>query len=57
MEERGISDGFYQELSSAKEEYTPDFDLTGIICTPCIINSTLIDNELTICYDILTKRE
>ena len=31
MEERGISDGFYQELSSAKEEYTPDFDLTGII--------------------------
>ena len=31
MEERGITDGFYQELSSAKEEYTPDFDLTGII--------------------------
>ena len=31
MEERGILDGFYQELSSAKEEYTPDFDLTGII--------------------------
>ncbi len=31
MEARGILDGFYQELSSAKEEYTPDFDLTGII--------------------------
>ncbi len=31
MEERGITDGFYQELSSAKEEYTPNFDLTGII--------------------------
>lgn len=26
----GISDGFFQELSSAKEEYIPDFDLTGI---------------------------
>ena len=30
MEERGIEDGFYQELSSAREEYTPDFDLTGV---------------------------
>lgn len=26
----GIEDGFLQELSSAKEEFTPDFDLTGI---------------------------
>jgi putative pyruvate formate lyase activating enzyme len=26
----GIEDGFFQELSSAKEEYTPDFDLTGV---------------------------
>ena len=26
----GIEDGFLQELSSAKEEYTPAFDLTGI---------------------------
>ena len=26
----GIEDGFVQELSSAKEEYTPLFDLTGI---------------------------
>lgn len=26
----GIENGFVQELSSAKEEYTPDFDLTGI---------------------------
>lgn len=25
-----IEDGFYQELSSAKEEYTPEFDLRGI---------------------------
>lgn len=31
MEKRGIDDGFYQELSSAKEEYTPPFDLTGIL--------------------------
>ncbi len=31
MERRGIEDGFYQELSSAKEEYTPEFDLTGVI--------------------------
>lgn len=30
MEERGIVDGFYQELDSAGEEYTPDFDLTGV---------------------------
>lgn len=30
MERYGIQDGFYQELSSAKEEYTPDFDLTGV---------------------------
>jgi putative pyruvate formate lyase activating enzyme len=27
----GIEDGFMQELSSAKEEYTPPFDLTGVI--------------------------
>ncbi len=26
----GLTDGFMQEKSSAKEEYTPDFDLTGI---------------------------
>ena len=26
----GITDGFLQEKSSAKEEYTPDFDLSGI---------------------------
>lgn len=26
----GIEDGFMQELSSAKEEYTPAFDLTGV---------------------------
>ncbi len=30
MDKSGIEDGFYQELSSAKEEYTPDFDLTGV---------------------------
>lgn len=30
MRVRGITDGFYQELSSAREEYTPDFDLTGV---------------------------
>lgn len=29
VEERGL-EGFFQELSSAKEEYTPDFDLTGV---------------------------
>lgn len=26
----GIENGYVQELSSAKEEYTPDFDLTGV---------------------------
>ena len=26
----GITDGYVQERSSAKEEYTPDFDLGGI---------------------------
>ena len=26
----GIDDGFMQELSSAKEEYIPPFDLTGV---------------------------
>lgn len=26
----GVTDGFVQEKSSAKEEYTPDFDLSGI---------------------------
>ena len=30
LEASGIEDGFFQDLSSAKEEYTPDFDLTGI---------------------------
>lgn len=30
MHVRGLEDGFCQELSSAKEEYTPDFDLTGV---------------------------
>lgn len=26
----GITDGFTQERTSAREEYTPDFDLTGV---------------------------
>ena len=30
MENCGITDGFTQERTSAREEYTPDFDLTGI---------------------------
>ena len=30
MENCGIADGFTQERTSAKEEYTPDFDLTGV---------------------------
>lgn len=30
MESSGIEDGFFQELSSASEEYTPPFDLTGV---------------------------
>ena len=30
LEASGIEDGFFQELSSAKEEYIPDFDLSGI---------------------------
>ena len=30
MTDCGITDGFCQELSSAKEEYTPAFDLQGI---------------------------
>jgi len=30
MENCGITDGFTQERTSAKEEYTPDFDLTGV---------------------------
>lgn len=30
MEACGLTDGFVQEKSSAKEEYTPDFDLSGI---------------------------
>ena len=30
MEACGIVDGFVQERSSAKEEYTPDFDLSGV---------------------------
>ena len=30
MENCGITDGFTQERTSAKEEYTPDFDLRGV---------------------------
>lgn len=30
LEELGIEEGFVQELSSAKEEYTPDFALQGV---------------------------
>lgn len=30
MENCGIVDGYTQERTSAKEEYTPDFDLTGV---------------------------
>ncbi|UOO38432.1 radical SAM protein [Oscillospiraceae bacterium CM] len=30
LESSGIEDGFFQELSSAKEEYTPNFDLSGV---------------------------
>jgi len=30
LESSGIEDGFFQELSSAQEEYIPPFDLTGI---------------------------
>ena len=30
LDASGIEDGFYQELSSAEEEYIPDFDLTGV---------------------------
>ena len=30
MENCGITDGFTQERTSAKEEYTPPFDLTGV---------------------------
>ena len=30
MENCGIVDGFTQERTSAKEEYTPEFDLSGI---------------------------
>lgn len=30
MRDCGLTDGFCQELSSAKEEYTPEFDLRGI---------------------------
>ena len=26
----GLSDGYMQQKSSAKEEYTPSFDLTGV---------------------------
>ena len=28
--ELGLTDGYMQEKSSAKEEYTPPFDLSGI---------------------------
>ena len=30
LEKSSITEGFFQELSSAKEEYIPDFDLTGV---------------------------
>jgi putative pyruvate formate lyase activating enzyme len=30
LENCGVTDGFTQERTSAKEEYTPDFDLSGI---------------------------
>ena len=30
MRDCGLTDGFCQELSSAKEEYTPVFDLQGV---------------------------
>lgn len=30
MENAGIRDGYRQDSSSAREEYTPDFDLTGV---------------------------
>ena len=30
MLKRGVTHGFWQSLSSAKEEYTPDFDFTGV---------------------------
>ena len=30
MENCGIADGYSQERTSAREEYTPDFDLSGI---------------------------
>ena len=30
MENCGITDGFTQERTSAREEYTPPFDLTGV---------------------------
>ena len=30
MENCGVLDGYTQERTSAKEEYTPDFDLTGV---------------------------
>jgi putative pyruvate formate lyase activating enzyme len=31
LEASGIEDGFFQELSSAKEEYIPEFDLRGVV--------------------------
>ena len=30
MENCGITDGYTQERTSAREEYTPDFDLAGV---------------------------
>ena len=30
MENLGLTDGYYQDSSSAREEYTPPFDLTGL---------------------------
>ncbi len=31
LEAFGYTDGYIQDLSSAKEEYTPEFDLTGVL--------------------------
>ena len=31
MENCGITDGFIQERTAAREEYTPPFDLTGVL--------------------------
>ena len=31
MENLGLTDGYYQDSASAREEYTPPFDLTGVV--------------------------